>query len=221
MVASAAKKIDEALPVVSLNIHQRLHAVMKDVAYVQKETKMVNNQYTFVSHDAVTAKVRVALIEHGVLAISRVVNHVQSGNLTLADIEVDFINIDRPEDLITVPSFGYGIDGQDKGPGKAVTYAVKYAFLKSLCLETGDDPERSNIDRDGTGPIVDDLKPPPVVKMNAKQVAQFVEDALVCLSDGDKEGLEQLLAEWSNEEMIVLWGKFNSQQRAAIKELRK
>lgn len=29
----------------------------------------------------------------------------------------------------------------DKGPGKAISYAVKYAYLKAFALETGDDPD--------------------------------------------------------------------------------
>ena len=44
-------------------------------------------------------------------------------------------------DLIDVETFGFGIDDQDKGPGKAMSYAVKYALLKTLGLETGDDPD--------------------------------------------------------------------------------
>jgi hypothetical protein len=44
-----------------------------------------------------------------------------------------------------VSFFGYGIDNQDKGPGKAMSYAVKYAMLKTFCLETGDDPEKDDI----------------------------------------------------------------------------
>jgi hypothetical protein len=40
-------------------------------------------------------------------------------------------------------SFGYGIDDQDKGAGKAMSYAVKYALLKTLGLETGDDPDEN------------------------------------------------------------------------------
>jgi len=56
-----------AEPKPELNIYQRLHAVMGDVSYVQKEEKMVNNQYRFVSHDGVTAAVRPALLKHGVI----------------------------------------------------------------------------------------------------------------------------------------------------------
>ena len=52
---------------------------------------------------------------------------------------VRFVNIDEPQDFFDVQSFGYGVDGQDKGPGKAMSYAVKYALLKALGLETGED----------------------------------------------------------------------------------
>jgi hypothetical protein len=54
---------------------------------------------------------------------------------------IRFVNIDEPMDLIDVETFGFGIDDQDKGPGKAMSYAVKYALLKTLGLETGDDPD--------------------------------------------------------------------------------
>lgn len=128
------------------NIYQRLHAVMKDVGYVQKESKKVNNQYTFVSHDAVTAKLRPSLIENGIVPVTTVKSHTQDGNRTEVDIEVKFVNVDNPEDSVTVTAFGYGIDGQDKGPGKAISYAFKYACLKTFALETGDDPERDQIE---------------------------------------------------------------------------
>lgn len=128
------------------NIYQRMAEVMKAVAYVQKEAKKVNGQYTFVSHDAVTAKLRPALIEAGIFPVVTVKDRAQDGNRTEATIQVRFVNVDKPEEFIEVESFGYGIDPQDKGPGKAVSYAFKYALLKTFCLETGDDPEVDNID---------------------------------------------------------------------------
>lgn len=131
-----------------LNIHQRINAVMKKLDYVQKENKKVNNQYTFVSHDAVTAAVRVHLVEQGIVVIPSVTNHTQDGNRTEVDLQVDFVNIDKPEDKVSINVFGYGVDQQDKGPGKAFSYAKKYAFLQLFALETGDDPERSNIDHE-------------------------------------------------------------------------
>lgn len=130
----------------SPNIYQRLHAVMGDVGYVQKEEKMVNNQYRFVSHDGVTAAVRPSLLTHGIVALPQNLVFKQDGNRTEVSLDIDFVNIDDPKDRVSVPSFGYGIDTQDKGPGKAISYAVKYALLKALGLETGDDPERDSVD---------------------------------------------------------------------------
>lgn len=128
------------------NIYQRLHEVMKAVSYVQKGDKQVNGQYRFVGHDAVTGKVRPALIENGVLSVPQNMRHSKEGNLTIVEMDIRFVNIDKPDDFLDVPSLGYGIDSQDKGVGKAISYAVKYALLKALSLETGDDPEKDNID---------------------------------------------------------------------------
>ena len=125
---------------VKLNIAQRINAAMADVDYIQKEKKSGMN-YSIVSHDAVTAKVRPILQKHGVVYYPRDMQVEQSGNRTQAVFTVRFENIDDRSDYIDVATFGYGVDPQDKGPGKAMSYGVKYALLKVLGLETGDDPD--------------------------------------------------------------------------------
>ncbi len=128
------------------NIHQRVLGVMDDLHYVKKEDKKVNGQYTFASHDGVTAALHPFLVKHRIVVIPTVVEHTIDGNRTVVNVEVNFVNADVPEDKITINSIGYGIDNQDKGIGKAVSYATKYAFLKMFVLETGDDPEQDLID---------------------------------------------------------------------------
>ena len=123
-----------------MNIHQRLAKAMEAVTYIQKEKKQ-GMRYSIVSHDAVTAKVRPALLENGIVYYPIQTNASQTGNRTEAIMVIRFTNIDDPKDYFDVQSFGYGIDDQDKGPGKAMSYAVKYALLKTLGLETGDDPD--------------------------------------------------------------------------------
>jgi hypothetical protein len=98
-------------------------------------------RYSIVSHDAVTAKVRPALLEAGIVYYPVHTSASQTGNRTEAHMTVRFVNIDEPNDYFDVEAFGYGIDDQDKGPGKAQSYAVKYALLKTMGLETGDDPD--------------------------------------------------------------------------------
>ena len=122
------------------NIHQRIAAAMHKVSYIQKEKKQ-GMRYSIVSHDAVTAKVRPVLLEEGVIYYPVNLTNGQTGNRTDCTMVIRFANIDNPADFIDVPSFGYGIDDQDKGPGKAMSYAVKYALLKALGLESGDDPD--------------------------------------------------------------------------------
>ena len=123
-----------------MNLHQRLAKAMEKVTYIQKDKKQ-GMRYSIVSHDVVTAKVRPALLDAGVIYYPTRVQHEQVGNRTQCSMTVRFVNVDEPADHFDVESFGYGIDDQDKGPGKAMSYAVKYALLKTLGLETGDDPD--------------------------------------------------------------------------------
>jgi hypothetical protein len=139
-LATVGQIIDQSDERRGLNIAQRIAAVMGDVDYIQKEKK-AGMQYTIVSHDAVTAKVRPLLHKHGVVYYPRDLHVSQDGNRTQARFTVRFENIDDRSDHIDVETFGYGVDSQDKGPGKAMSYGVKYALLKVLGLETGDDPD--------------------------------------------------------------------------------
>lgn len=136
---------------VILNVHQRLAAAMGDVDYIQKEKKQGMN-YTIVSHDAVTAKVRPVLLKHGIVYYPVRCEHLHNGNRAECSLTVRFVNIDQPTDFFDVPTFGYGIDPQDKGPGKAMSYAVKYALLKALGLETGDDPDNESVNYNDEDP---------------------------------------------------------------------
>ena len=54
-----------------------------------------------------------------------------------------FVNIDKPEDYIETITFAEGIDTQDKGSGKAMTYSDKYALMKSYKIITGEDPDQN------------------------------------------------------------------------------
>lgn len=52
-----------------------------------------------------------------------------------------FVNVEKPEEYIETVTFAEGIDPQDKGSGKAMTYADKYALMKAYKISTGDDPD--------------------------------------------------------------------------------
>jgi len=136
-----------------MNIHQRLAKVMQSVTYIQKERKE-GMKYTIVSHDVVTAKVRPALLDAGIVYYPVRCEHTHNGNRAECGMTIRFVNIDEPSDFFDVQTFGYGVDPQDKGPGKAMSYAVKYALLKALGLETGDDADHDSINHSREDPAV-------------------------------------------------------------------
>lgn len=122
------------------NILQRLNAVMEQVRFVQKEKKQ-GMRYSIVSHDAVTKLIRPHMVANGIVYWPIDMEMKQSGNRTEAVFKVRFASVHDKEDFIDVSTAGYGIDDQDKGPGKAISYGVKYAQLKALGMESGDDPD--------------------------------------------------------------------------------
>lgn len=130
-----APRVSEA----PLTLLQRLHAVMQEVSYVQKDKEITS--YKVVTHDKVTKAVRPALVKHGVFYYPHSIARQQNGKLTEIDMTVRFVSVDDAADHLDVPTCGYGLDTGDKGPGKAMSYAVKYALLKALGLETGEDAD--------------------------------------------------------------------------------
>lgn len=53
-----------------------------------------------------------------------------------------FVNLDNTQEYIDIKAYGDGIDTGDKAPGKAETYADKYALMKAYKISTGDDPDK-------------------------------------------------------------------------------
>lgn len=132
-----------------LNIHQRLNAVMADVNYIKKDKKIEigKGSYSVTGHDAVTKLIHPLLVEHGINLIPSVVEMTQEGNRTRVLMSFDWINIDDPKDSFTNQCVSYGVDNQDKGPGKSISYAQRFITLKTLHLETGErDVEEDNVD---------------------------------------------------------------------------
>ena len=70
-----------------------------------------------------------------------------------------FVNVEDPTDFIETVTFAEGIDSQDKGSGKAMTYGDKYALMKAYKISTGDDPDQTASTEENYRPT-DNGKPP-------------------------------------------------------------
>jgi len=129
----------------SLNIYQRINAVMKDCEYLQKKAAQ---QGKGIKYDEVIAMLREHLITHGVvMAIRQTSMECLSGvegtkqKIYQGYYELDLVNMDNPSEKVTHSCFAQGMDGGDKGPGKAHTYAMKTMLVKGFGIETGEDEE--------------------------------------------------------------------------------
>lgn len=146
------------------NVFQRISKVMSDVEYLAKDDMVVTNAktgagYKAISEEKVTNEVRKALIKHGLVIIpvemdvdreDEVLKDYQGNEkvnrITTADVVYRIQNIDDKDDYVMAVSSGTGVDTQDKGIGKAMTYAYKYLLLRSFAIPTGEDTDKISSD---------------------------------------------------------------------------
>lgn len=97
--------------------------------------------YDYVTHDDVTHEGKRVLVENGVLFVPLVDEFKQDGNRTFIKMTGRCFNVDDTTQFIDYPGYGYGVDGSDKGPGKAMSYAKKMCIQQALLLNTSEDVE--------------------------------------------------------------------------------
>ena len=72
-----------------------------------------------------------------------VTESVRKQNYMRLEVVYRFVNTDNPDEYLDITTYGDGIDSGDKAPGKAMTYADKYALMKAYKIGTGDDPDQN------------------------------------------------------------------------------
>lgn len=87
-----------------------------------------------------------------------------------------FVNCEEPSEFIEITTYGDGIDPQDKAPGKAMTYADKYALLKAYKIITGDDPDQTASDKETFSSADRKDYSPPAWKSNDASLAPMCAD---------------------------------------------
>ena len=153
----------ESIDIKSMNIFQRVAAITAELGTVAKNTNVnagSKNAYKAVAErdilDAVKpleAKYRVysypsdrAIIDDEILEGEKTYNGSTTKTTTFftrIQTVYTFVNIDKPEEKFSTIVYSEGIDPGDKGSGKAMTYADKYALMKAYKISTGDDPDQN------------------------------------------------------------------------------
>lgn len=88
-----------------------------------------------------------------------------------------FVNVEKIDEYIEIISYAEGIDTQDKGAGKAMTYSDKYALMKAYKIVTGEDPDQN------ASPEQNQLKPK---ELENKTVVKPIENILSKKFSGGK-----------------------------------
>ena len=131
------------------NIASKLVYIMNDCGYIQKDADNKEQRYKYVSAAAVLEKVNAALVAARVVSIPEytIVSEKEKstsrgGIWQLVTVQCKLLLIDADSgESVTIASLGTGTDPGDKAVAKAQTMALKYAWLTTLNIETGDDPE--------------------------------------------------------------------------------
>jgi len=134
-----------------MNIYGKINKIMQNIEYLTKDDKVEfgTTKYKAISEEKVTTAVRKQLVEQGIVILpikqestnkelartEKIVNM-----LTEVHVTYQIQNIEDKDDFVIVESTGTGVDTQDKGVGKAMTYAYKYMLLRTFAIPTGEDP---------------------------------------------------------------------------------
>src|SRR5574344_1119274 len=105
----------------TLNIYEKLSKITAEMGVVEKGLKVQVNKTA--SYNAVS--------ERDILD-------------TIKPLEEKYrvVNLDKLDEFVDIITYGDGLDTGDKAPGKAMTYADKYALMKAYKISTGDDPDK-------------------------------------------------------------------------------
>lgn len=134
------------------NIGEAIVAIMDEVGYVRK-SKGAQLSYTYAEEAQLIAAVRPWMVHYGVFMNVTDIRDVneqdrpreRGGNTRLVSLTsgIRFTHA-ASGTFIDVVARGEGADVSDKANNKAQTCAFKYAIRQTFCLETGDDPDRTN-----------------------------------------------------------------------------
>lgn len=140
-----------------MNIYEKIQAVSEEIKNVEKNLTISAGQssYKAVSEKDVLNAVKKAEVKFKIISIpykqeiikQEVIESVNKYNntiITLIDtikMTTKIINLEDTTEAIEIETLAKGVDTQDKGLGKASTYARKYALLNAYKIITGEDPD--------------------------------------------------------------------------------
>ena len=151
-------KVENEKNIKEMNLFEKMSAITSELGVVAKNLnvdmgngktyKAVQEKDVLDAVKPIEAKYRVysypkerKVVESGILEKETQYGITKNMYLRI-ETTYEFVNLDNPEEKITMTSFADGIDSGDKATGKAMTYSDKYSLLKAYKIATGDDPDK-------------------------------------------------------------------------------
>ena len=166
--------------------------VMRECSHVAKNGSNDFHKYKYATASDVLEKVNASLTKHGIASVVtptllsvQEVTTAKGNTERLATVEVTVTLIDGESgESFAIKGLGSGQDAADKSLAKAQTMALKYCYLASLAIATGDDPEADQ--------RTDEVMQP---KAKPAQVKNNPANALICHDCGSN--ISQKVADYS------------------------
>lgn len=180
--------------------------VMQECSHIEKNGVNSFHKYKYTTSADVMQKVNAALTKYGIASfVSPSLISLQDvttikGNiehLATVEVEIKLVDKDSGEEAI-LKGLGNGQDNGDKAVAKALTSAMKYAYMMSLAISTGDDPEADRSVDENTYVEEDDIEPvnqqhqlpprqsPPVQPQQRQRQQPIRNNNLTCYDCGAK-----------------------------------
>lgn len=171
-------------------IAKKLVNVMIECGHIAKNGLNSYHQYKYATAEDVLLKVNTALTKNKIasVVIPEIASMVDVTNLkgntehlVTVNVQIKLIDSESGE-CVDLFGIGSGQDAGDKAVMKAQTAAIKYAYMMSLCIATGDDPEadtktdeNSSIGNKGSKAV-----------NNVKKISAIKKSITVCANCGEE-----------------------------------
>lgn len=171
-------------------IAKKLVNVMIECGHIAKNGLNSYHQYKYATAEDVLLKVNTALTKNKIasVVIPEIASMVDVTNLkgntehlVIVNVQIKLIDSESGE-CVDLFGIGSGQDAGDKAVMKAQTAAIKYAYMMSLCIATGDDPEadtktdeNSSIGNKGSKAV-----------NNVKKISAIKKSITVCANCGEE-----------------------------------
>lgn len=128
-----------------VKLYKKMFKVMEAVEHIEKTThiKYKSTDYKATAEEKITPIFRKEFLKNKLMVFPVEQVSLKSNGITRIDVKYKIVDTETGECEILASS-GEGADTQDKGAGKAMTYAYKYMLLRTFMSPTYEDPDNTS-----------------------------------------------------------------------------